>query len=382
MAGYGLGCEFILSATTGSSQLLLFFVTNSHKTPIEPVKLPPLALSSIMIVGMSGGKLNTRRKLVVALGASALAAPFGSFGQPGKVWRIGLLSSENPSGYKTRIEALRTGLRNVGYEEGKNLVIEFRWAEGKLDRLPELAAELVRLSVDFLVTHASAPTRAAKQATTTIPIIMAATADPVALGLVTSLAQPGGNITGSTFFITELAAKRIELLKDAFPRITQMAVLVQPENPSSKITLQSMKAAARSVNVTLHEFAVRGLHEFDGAFAAMVKSGVGAVAVPELAMFLAHPKTIADLAATQRLPAIGNSEFAELGGLIGYGANLLELWHRVGYFVDKIVKGTKPGVIPVEQPTRFELVINMKTAKALGIKIPNSLLVRADKVIE
>ena len=327
--------------------------------------------------------MNNRRKLIVAFGASALGAPIGSFAQQsGKVWRIGLLSSENPSGYKTRIEALRSGLRNVGYEEGKNLVIEFRWAEGKLDRLPELAAELVRLNVDFLVTHASAPTRAAKQATTTIPIIMAATADPVALGLVTSLAQPGGNVTGSTFFITELAAKRIEVLKDAFPRITQMAVLVQPENPSSKITLQSMKAAARSVNVTLHEFAVRGLQEFDGAFAAMVKSGVGAVAVPELAMFLAHPKTIADLAAKQRLPAIGNSEFAELGGLIGYGANLLELWHRVGYFVDKIVKGTKPGVIPVEQPTRFELVINMKTANALGIKIPNSILVQATKVIE
>jgi putative ABC transport system substrate-binding protein len=293
-----------------------------------------------------------------------------------------LLSSETPSAYKTRIEALRTGLRDVGYEEGKNLAIEFRWAEGKLDRLPELAAELVRLNVDFLVTHASAPTRAAKQATTTIPIIIAATADPVSLGLVTSLAKPGRNITGSSFFITELAAKRIELLKDAFPRITQMAVLVQPENPSSTIILQSMKAAARSVNVTLHEFAVRGLHELDGAFAAMVKSGVGAVAVPELAMFLAHPKTIADLAAKQRLPAIGNSEFAELGGLIGYGANLLELWNRVGYFVDKIVKGAKPGDIPVEQPTKFELVINKKTAKNLGMKIPNLILVRATKVIE
>ena len=327
--------------------------------------------------------MNNRRKLLVALGASALAAPFASFAQPqGKVWRVGLLSSENPSSYKTRVDALRTGLRDVGYEEGKNLVIEFRWAEGKLDRLPELAAELVRLNVDFLVTHASAPTRAAKQATTTIPIIMAATADPVALGLVTSLAQPGGNITGSTFFITELAAKRIELLKDAFPRITHMAALVQPENPSSKITLQAMKAAARSVNVTLHEFAVRGLHEFDGAFAAMVKSGVGAVAVPELAIFLAHPKTIADLAAKQRLPAIGNSEFAELGGLIGYGANLLELWRRVGYFVDKIVKGTKPGVIPVEQPMRFDFVINMKTAKAIGIKFPQSFLQRAERLIE
>jgi putative ABC transport system substrate-binding protein len=327
--------------------------------------------------------MNNRRKLVIALGAGALAAPFGSFAQQqGKVWRIGLLSSENPSGYMTRIEALRAGLRDFGYEEGKNLVIEFRWADGKLERLPGLAAELVRLNVDFLVTHASAPCRAAKQATTTIPIIMAATADPVALGLVTSLAQPGGNITGSTFFITELAAKRIELLKDAFPRVSQVAVFVQPENPSSNITLQSMKAAARSVNVTLHEFPVKGSHDFDGAFAAMAKSRMGALALQELAIVLAHHKTIADLAAKQRLPVIGNSEFAELGGLIGYGANLLQLWHRVGYFVDKVVKGTRPGVIPVEQPTRFDLVINMKTAKTLGIEIPKSILVQATKVIE
>ena len=327
--------------------------------------------------------MNNRRKLIVALGAGVLAAPCASFAQQqGKVWRVGLLSSENPSGYKTRIEALRAGLRDFGYEEGKNLAIEFRWADGKLERLPGLAAELVRLNVDFLVTHASAPCRAAKQATMTIPIIMAATADPVALGLVTSLAQPGGNITGSTFFITELAAKRIELLKDAFPRVTQVAVLLQPENPFSNINLQSMKAAARSLNVALHKFPVRGLHEFDGAFAAMVKSRVGAVAVPELAMFLAHPKAIADLAAKQRLPAIGNSEFAELGGLIGYGANLLQLWHRVGYFVDKVVKGTRPGVIPVEQPTRFDLVINMKTARTLNINIPNSILAQATKVIE
>jgi len=327
--------------------------------------------------------MNNRRKLVIALGASALASPLPSFAQPQtKVWRIGLLSSENPSSYKTRIEALRAGLRNFGYEEGKNLVIEFRWAEGKLDRLPELAAELVRLNVDFLVTHAAAPTRAAKQATTTIPIIMAASADPVAMGLVASLARPGGNITGSTFFIAELSAKRIELLKDAFPRITQVAVLVDPDNPTSKMILQAMETTARSVKVTLHEFAVRGPHEFDGVFAAMVKKRVGAVAVPELAMFIAHAKAISDLAAKQRLPVIGNSEVADLGGLIGYGANLLELWRRVGFFVDKIVKGTKPGVIPIERPTRIDLVINMKTAKALGIKFPQTFLQRAERLIE
>lgn len=327
--------------------------------------------------------MNTRRKLVIALGAGALTAPFCSHAQQqGKVLRIGVLSSESPSNYKPRVEALRAGLREFGYEESKNLAIEFRWAEGKLDRLPDLAAELVRLNVDVIVTHAVAPTRAAKQATTTIPIIMAVSADPVVMGLVGSLARPGGNITGSTYFASELAAKRLELLKDVFPRIAQVGVLVDPDNPSSKMYLHAMSATARALKVTLHEFAVRGPSEFDAVFAAMVKKRVGAVAVPELAKFLAYASAIADQAAKQRLPVIGNSEIAELGGLIGYGANLLELWRRVGYFVDKIAKGAKPGDISVEQPTRFELVVNQKTAKTLGIKIPQSVLVRATKVIE
>ena len=327
--------------------------------------------------------MNNRRKLIVALGAGALVTPFRSFAQQqGKVWRIGFLSSENPSGYKTRIEALRAGLRDFGYEEGKNLVIEFRWAEGKLDRLPELAAELVRLNVDVLVAHG--PTiRVAKQATTTIPIVMATSGDPVASGLVPSLARPGGNITGSTFFPLELAAKRIELLRDALPRITQVAVLVLVD-PAATATglLQAMKTTAKSVKVTLHEFAVRGPHDFDSAFAAMVKKQVSAVAVNEQPIFLAHANAIADLATKRRLPLIGNTEFADAGAAIGYGANLLELYRRVGFFVDKIVKGAKPSVIPIEQPTRFDLVINMKTAKALGIKFPQTFLQRAERLIE
>jgi putative ABC transport system substrate-binding protein len=325
---------------------------------------------------------NARRKLLVALGVSALTAPLGAFAQQqGKVC-VGFLSSETASGYRTRVEALRAGLRDFGYEEGKNLVIEFRWAEGSDDRIPELAAELVRLNVDILVTHSSQNVRAAKQATTTIPIVMATSADPVALGFVSSLARPGGNITGSTYFPLELAAKRIELLKDAIPRISQVAVLVEQRTPRGGATIQAMATTARSVKVTLHEFAVRAPNEFDSAFEAMVKKRVSAVAVNELPMFIANAKAIADLAAKQRLPLIGSGEFAEAGGVIGYGANLLELYRRVGFFVDKILKGTNPGVIPVEQPTRFELVVNMKTAKTLGIKIPNSILVRATKVIQ
>ena len=326
--------------------------------------------------------MNNRRNLIIALGASALAAPLSTFAQQqGKVWRIGFLGSESASGFRTRVDAVRAGLRDFGYEEGKNIVIEFRWAEGKNDRLPELAAELVRLNVDVLVTH-SVTTRAAKQATTTIPIVQATGGDLVAAGLVASLARPGGNITGSTYFGTELAAKRIEVIKDAFAHVTQVAVLVDPGNPGSKTRLQEMETTARSMKVTLHEFAVRGPHEFDSAFAAMVKKRVGAVAVLDFPIFNANAKTIADLAAKQRLPMIGNGEIAEAGGVIGYGANLLELFRRVGFFVDKILKGAKPGVIPVEQPTRFELVINMKTAKALGIKFPQTFLQRADRLIE
>jgi putative ABC transport system substrate-binding protein len=326
--------------------------------------------------------MKLRRKLIIGLGAGALVAPFGSLAQQlGKVWRIGFLGSEFASGFRTRVDAVRAGLRDFGYEEGKNIVIEFRWAEGKNDRLPELAAELVRLNVDVLVTH-SVGVRAAKQATTTIPIVIATVGDPVAAGLVASLARPGGNITGSTFFAPELAAKRIELLKDVFPRITQVAVLVDSGSPASKTWLQAMVTTARSVKVTLHEFPVRGPHEFDSAFAAMVKKRVGAVGVLDQPMFFTNAKAIADLAAKQRLPLIGSGEVAEAGGVIGYGVNLLELYRRVGFFVDKIVKGVKPGDLPIERPTRFDLVINMKTAKALGIKIPQTMLVRADRVIE
>ena len=332
-----------------------------------------------------------RRRLMLAsaslpalawAGAGALINPYLSLAQAQqKVWRIGFLSSESAAGLRTRVEALRAGLRDVGYVEGKNLVVEFRWAEGKDARLPELAAELVRLNIDVLVTHAQG-VRAAKQTTTTIPIVMAASSDPVALGLVASLARPGGNITGSTFFPMELAAKRIELLKDAFPRITQVAVLVDLGSTVRSTDLQAMETAARSLKVTLHEFGVRGPHEFESAFAAMVKKRIGAVAVMEQPMFLVNAKAIADLAAKQRLPLIGNGEVAEAGGLIGYGANLIDLWHRAAYFVDRIFKGAKPGDLPIEQPTRFEFVVNLKTAKALGITLPQVIMVRANKVIE
>ena len=324
-----------------------------------------------------------RRKLLVALGAGALAAPFGAFARPqGKVWRIGIVHSESVGGAGDRVDAFRAGMRELGYEEGKNYVIEMRWAEGNYDRLPELFAELVRLKVDVIVTHGSVPLRAAINATKTIPIVTAASGDVVALGFVTNLARPGGNMTGEIYFSYELSAKRIELLKDVLPRLTQVAVLVNSDSPSTPLALKAMEAAARSLKVTLHKFPLRGPHEFEAAFAAMVKKRVGALAIPDDPMVIANPMVLAELAAKSRLPAAGFSGFAEGGGLMSYGANLRGMFRRASYFVDKILKGTKPGDIPIEQATRFELIVNQKTARALGVKFPNSILVRADKVIE
>ena len=296
--------------------------------------------------------------------------------------RIGFLGSTSAAGLASRLEAFRVGLRDLGYIEGKNLVIEFRWAEGKYDRLPELAAELVRLNVDLIVTAATPGVRAAKQATTTIPIVMASVGDPVASGLVASLARPGGNITGSTFFQPELMAKRIELFKEAMPRITQVAYLMNPDNTAATLNLRAMEITAKSLKVGLQLFPVRGPNDFDGAFAAMAKKRVNAVVINEEPMLMANVSAIADLAIKRRLLSAGGKEFAEAGGLLGYGIDTSEPFRRAAYFIDRILKGTKPGDLPVERATRFELIINLKTAKALGIKIPQTLSQRADKLIE
>ena len=327
--------------------------------------------------------MNIRRKLVIALGAGALVSSLGSFAQqPAKTYRIGFLSSESASSYRTRVEALRAGLREHGYEEGKSFTIEFRWAEGKNDQLPNLAAELVRLNVDLIVTHGAIPPRAAKNATTTIPIVFAASGDVIAMGFVASLARPGGNMTGSIFFASELSTKRIELLKEALPRIAQVAVLSNPNSPASRQTVQAMQSTARSWKVTLHEFPMGGPQDFDGAFATMAKQRIGAIVIHDDPMFLVNAAALAVLAATRKLPSIGSAEIVEAGGLLGYGADIPSLYRRAAYYVDKILKGTKPGDIPIEQASRFELVVNLKTAKALDIKIPQSILVRADKVIK
>ena len=310
-----------------------------------------------------------------------LAAPvIAGAQQAGKVYRIGFLGTTSASEYASNVDAWRAGLHDLGYVEGKNIVIEFRWADGDLDRLPTLAAEMVQLKVDVLVTHAEG-TLAAKRATASIPIVMAVTADAVGAGLVASLARPGGNVTGSTILIPEISAKRLELLKAAVPHITRVAVLVRKDS-SWKTILQMLQRSGKAMNLTMQFFEVGGRAEFESAFSEMAKARVDALLVNEEPMLIANSKAIVDLAAKYRWPSTGFVRVAEGGGLIGYGVYGPELYRHAAVLVDKILKGAKPGDLPIEQPTKFKLVINLKTAKALSLTIPQSLLVRADEVIK
>jgi putative tryptophan/tyrosine transport system substrate-binding protein len=320
--------------------------------------------------------------LAVVLTLSLLAAlPEPEAQQASKIARIGFLGATSASSWTSRVEAFRVGLSDLGYVEGRNITIEFRWAEGQYSRLPDLAAELVRLKVDLLVTHGTPGTLAAKQATTTTPIVMAASGDAVAAGLVAGLARPGGNVTGSTYFVRELMVKRLELLKDAMPRITRVAVLVKPDNPFF-VQLRDLEISANALKLALQQVAAPGPNEFEAAFSAMAKSRVDAVLISEDAAFVTHVRALTDLAAKHRLLSAGFGELAQAGGLIGYGVNFPELYRRAAVFVDKILKGAKPADIPVERATTFELVLNLKTAKALGLTIPQSLLVRANEIIQ
>jgi putative ABC transport system substrate-binding protein len=324
-----------------------------------------------------------RRDAIALLGGAAVVWPLTARAQqPAKVARIGFLGSSSASGWARRVEALRAGLRNLGYVEGKNIVIEFRWADGMYDRLADLAAELVRLKVEVLVTHGTPGTIAARRATTTIPIVMVHSGDAVATGLVASLARPGANVTGSTLLNPELMAKRLELLKEAIPRIAQVAVLLNPDNPTKRPVLEAMETTAASLRVTLHPFDARGPNEFDGRFSAMAERRVEAVVILEDSVFVANARAIGALAEKTRLFSAGFPEFAEAGGLIGYGANYLAMYRRAAFFVDKILEGAEPADIPVQQPTRFDFIINVKTARALGLAVPKPTLLRANEVIE
>jgi len=294
--------------------------------------------------------------------------------------RVGVRGVTSPAGYARQVEAMRQGFRDLGYVEGQNIVIEYRWAEGRYDRLPALAAELIRLQPDVIVTS-GAGTRALKEATTTIPIVMAVGGDAVASGLVASLARPGGNITGSTFFGPELSAKRLEMLKSAVPRLARVAVLL---NPGSKydVDWETVKKTATALNVELFEAPARSPQEFDDAFALMLRRRADGLVILSDSMLVANMRRLAELSAAKRLPGAGSDEYAEGGGLLAYGVSFPALWRRAPYFVDKILKGGKPATIPVEQASRFEFIINLKTARALGLPIQQSLLFRADQVIQ
>jgi putative ABC transport system substrate-binding protein len=321
-----------------------------------------------------------RRQFVSALGGATVAWPLATLAQEAKVARLGFLGATSAAGFQ--VEALRAGLRDFGYVEGRNVTIEYRFAEGKYDRLPALADELVRLNVDVIVTHSTPGTQAAKAATSTIPIVMAVAGDALALGLVADLARPGGNVTGSTFFGPELMAKRLELLKELPTSMSRIAVLLTPDNPVNEVVLQAMEATAKPLSMELTKFYVRGPSEFEKTFADIANQRVDAVVINDDTILIVNARALALLAISRHIPSIFHPEFGVAGGLMAYGGNLYDLFRRAGYFVDRILKGAKPGDLPVERPTKFELVINLTTAKSLGLNIPPTLLVRADRVIE
>jgi putative ABC transport system substrate-binding protein len=320
--------------------------------------------------------------LAAALVLGLLAAPLAARAQqpPAKTARIGLLFFVPTPPLD---EAFRQGLRELGYIEGQNIAIEYRSAEGKSERLPGLAAELVRLKVDVIVAASPPATEAAKRATSTIPIVFTVSGDPVAEGLVTSLARPGGNITGLATISPELVGKQLEMLKGVAPKVTRVAVLQNPSTGLHPVALRQAEDAARALGVQLQILEARTPSEIDAAFAAMRSQRAGGVLVLRDAMFRTQRAQIVALAAKSRLPAVyGFREQAEAGGLMAYGASVPQLFRRAATYVDKILKGAKPANLPVEQPTKFELVINLKTAKALGLTIPPSLLGQADQVIQ
>jgi putative tryptophan/tyrosine transport system substrate-binding protein len=318
----------------------------------------------------------------VTFSCSFLVMSLAAEAQPArKMYRLGILAGGTASSAAGNWEVFRQGLRQLGWVEGQNIALEYRWAEGQYERFPDLAAELVRLQVDVIVASITPAALAATHATRTIPIVVVGVHDPVGSGLVASLAQPGGNVTGLSGLSPALVGKQLEFLKEVVPTVSRVAVLWNPASPGHALMVQEAEVAAQALVMQLHLLEARSPDEFDSAFAAM--TSVGALLILRDAMFNVHRSRLAELAAKSRLPAMyGGRELVEAGGLIGYGAPIPENFRRAATYVDKILKGAKPTDLPVEQPMKFELVINLKTAKALGITMPPSLLLLADEVIQ
>ena len=327
------------------------------------------------------------RWVVAVVAVLSFAASLAVDAQPtGKVYRIGYLSTGSASGTYTRpIEAFRQGLRELGWHEGRNVIIEYRYAEGRADLLPALANELVKLDVDVIVASPTPSALAARNATRTIPIVAMSLTEPVAVGLVASLARPGGNVTGLTYGVdTEIFGKQLQLLKEVIPNVRRVAVLANPSgSPTHPLMMETVKKAARSLDVPLQILEVREPGDFDAAFAAMVKERAGALLLMGDPMFFVHRFRLSDLAMKNRLPSMSTQwQWVEAGGLLSYAPSFPDQWRRAATYVDKILRGAKPADLPIEQPAKFELVINLRTARALGISLPQSMLQRADELIQ
>jgi putative ABC transport system substrate-binding protein len=326
--------------------------------------------------------MNARRRFVLALGGGLLAGKHSAGAQPARTYRLGFISVASAATMTKRDESFRRGLRELGYVEGRNIVIDYRWADGNNERLPALAAELVRLKPDVIVTHGALATRAVQQATTTIPIVIAAAGDPVATGLVASLARPGGNTTGLTVIAPETSGKRLELLREAVPALARVSVLWNAANPVSIPELKETETAARAFALQLHLVGVNQPEEITSAFSSINKQGSGAVLVLSDAMFFGQRQAIADLAVAHRLAGITHlQEFTEAGLLMSYGPNVLDLHRRAATYVDRILRGASPASLPIEQPSKFDFAVNLRTAKAIGLAVPKTILARADRVI-
>ena len=328
---------------------------------------------------------NTVTAFAAILALALSAVWFAPEAQPtGKIPRVGVLLTGSESGYSPYVTALRQGLRELGYVEGQNIVIEYRYGNGDSDRLPQLAAELVRLGMDVIVTSGAPPTRAAQDATRTVPIVMTVVGDPIGQRFIAGLARPGGQITGLTQLSPELNGKRLELLKEAFPKVSRLAVLFDAASvQDASSPLQDVRPAARALGVTLVPLELRGpAPDLEGVFRTATKERAGALLVVSGPVQELHKQRIVGLAAKNRLPAMyAQREYVDVGGLMSYSVSLPDLFRRAAAYVDKLLKGAKPVDLPVEQPTKFELIINLSTAQALGLTIPPSLLARADKVL-
>jgi putative ABC transport system substrate-binding protein len=327
-----------------------------------------------------------RRAFIAGLGAAAASAVFWPLAaraqRTGKIFRIGFLW-DSPTTSPDSIEAFRQALRGLGYVEGQNIVIEYRWAEGNPERMRDLAEELVRLKVDVIIAPSSIYTGAAKRATATIPIIFVSHADPVGSGHVSSLGRPGGNITGLSVMMTEANVKGLELLKEVVPGLSRVAVIWDPNTPSHEPGMKALDAARSALGLQIQSVPMRSVVEYEGAFAAIARARSDAVLVLSTALFVAGANKLAELTLAYKLPSLfGPKEHVEAGGLMSYSPNRADLWRRSAIYVDKVLHGTDPADLPVQQPTRFELVINLKTAKAIGLAVSPSFLARADEVIE